>query len=206
MLQVFDVLHLDGCSTRALPYRERRALLEELALDGPGLAHPREHRRRAVGGVRRRVAELGLEGVVAKRLDSRYPPGRRSTAWIKHKLRRDERLAVTGVRRRPDGRTGGAVRRPPPRRRLVDPRRIDRARSPARADAGARAQTRRAARPAPWRRRLVSAGGVGGRVGPRAPRRRGPRRRAARGRAVDRSTRRSAARHVRTARARSASR
>ncbi len=32
-------------------------------------------------------------------------PGRRTPAWIKHKLRRDERLAVTGVRRRPDGRT-----------------------------------------------------------------------------------------------------
>jgi hypothetical protein len=35
MLQVFDVLHLDGQSTRPLPYAERRALLEELALDGP---------------------------------------------------------------------------------------------------------------------------------------------------------------------------
>lgn len=35
MLQVFDVLHLDGGSTRALPYRERRALLEGLELDAP---------------------------------------------------------------------------------------------------------------------------------------------------------------------------
>jgi ATP-dependent DNA ligase len=51
------------------------------------------------------VAQLDLEGVVAKRLDSRYTPGRRSSAWIKHKLRRDERLAVTGIRRSPDGTT-----------------------------------------------------------------------------------------------------
>ncbi|MFL5859601.1 MAG: hypothetical protein ACJ780_02310 [Solirubrobacteraceae bacterium] len=31
LLQVFDVIHLDGRSTRALPYRERRALLDEIA-------------------------------------------------------------------------------------------------------------------------------------------------------------------------------
>jgi ATP-dependent DNA ligase len=51
-----------------------------------------------------RVAELGLEGVVAKRLDSGYLAGRRSASWIKHKLRREERLAVAGIRRSPDGR------------------------------------------------------------------------------------------------------
>jgi ATP-dependent DNA ligase len=41
---------------------------------------------------------------VAKRRDSRYTPGRRSAAWIKHKLRRQERLAVTGIRRSREGR------------------------------------------------------------------------------------------------------
>ena len=48
-----------------------------------------------------RVAELGLEGAVAKRLDLRYLPGRRSTRWIKHKARREEQPAITGVRRSP---------------------------------------------------------------------------------------------------------
>jgi ATP-dependent DNA ligase len=52
-----------------------------------------------------RVAALGLEGVVAKRLDSTCRPGRRSVSWVKHKLRRQERLAVTGVRRSRNGRT-----------------------------------------------------------------------------------------------------
>jgi ATP-dependent DNA ligase len=46
MLHVFDLLHLDGRSTRALSYRERRALLVELALDGPCVAYASEHRRR----------------------------------------------------------------------------------------------------------------------------------------------------------------
>jgi ATP-dependent DNA ligase len=45
-----------------------------------------------------------MEGVVAKRLDSSYVPGRRSAALVKHKLRRDEHLAVIGARRSHDGR------------------------------------------------------------------------------------------------------
>jgi bifunctional non-homologous end joining protein LigD len=104
VLQVFDVLHLDGRSTRALPYRERRALLDELALDGRAWRTPASIVCERAEPFAARVAELGLEGVVAKRLDSRYSSGRRSPAWIKHKLRRDERLAVTGLRRRRDGR------------------------------------------------------------------------------------------------------
>ena len=105
VLQVFDVLHLDGRSTRALPYRERRALLDELALDGPAWRTPASLVVERSEAFVAEVDRLGLEGVVAKRLDSRYTPGRRTPAWIKHKLRRDERLVVTGVRRRPDGRT-----------------------------------------------------------------------------------------------------
>jgi ATP-dependent DNA ligase len=52
-----------------------------------------------------RVEELGLEGVVAKRLGSTYLPERRCTAWVKRKLRREERLVVTSVRRNRDGYT-----------------------------------------------------------------------------------------------------
>jgi ATP-dependent DNA ligase len=40
--------------------------------------------------------ERGLEGVVAKRLDSRYEEGRRSAAWLKHRHRRRERFVITG--------------------------------------------------------------------------------------------------------------
>jgi bifunctional non-homologous end joining protein LigD len=102
-LQVFDVLHLDGRSMRALPYRERRALLDQLALDGPAWRTPATVATDRTEDFIARVAEFGLEGVVAKRLDSSYRAGRRTTAWVKHKLRRGERLAVRGVRRRRDG-------------------------------------------------------------------------------------------------------
>ncbi|MBV8220372.1 MAG: hypothetical protein JO325_18045 [Solirubrobacterales bacterium] len=103
VLQVFDVLHLDGRSTRPLPYAERRALLEELELDGPAWRTPTSVVVARTEDFVSQVGELGLEGVVAKRLSSTYIPGRRCTAWVKHKLRRDERLAVTGIRRNREG-------------------------------------------------------------------------------------------------------
>ncbi len=107
MLQVFDVLHLDGSSTRRLPYDERRALLEELALDGPAWRTPASVATHRAEAFIAHVAEFGLEGIVAKRRDSRYLPGRRTAAWIKHKLRRKEQLAVTGIRRTREGHVEG---------------------------------------------------------------------------------------------------
>lgn len=103
MLQAFDLLHLDGNSTRVLPYAERRSLLEELALDGPAWRTPASVVIERNEDFVARVEDLGLEGVVAKRLSSTYLPGRRCTAWVKRTLRREERLAVTGVRRNRDG-------------------------------------------------------------------------------------------------------
>jgi len=99
ILQIFDVLHLNGSSTRALPYAERRELLEELALDGPAWRTPTSLVVDSAEEFVSRVVDLGLEGVVAKRLSSTYIPGRRCTAWVKHKLRRHEQLALTGIRR-----------------------------------------------------------------------------------------------------------
>lgn len=104
VLQVFDVLHLDGQSTRPLPYAQRRELLEELSLDGPAWRTPASLVVEPTEKFVARAEELGLEGVVAKRLSSTYIPGRRCRAWVKQKLRREERLAVTGVRRERNGR------------------------------------------------------------------------------------------------------
>jgi len=67
--------------------------LEELALDGPAWRTPASVVVERTDDFVARVEELGLEGVVAKRLGSTYIPGRRCTAWVKFKLRREERLA-----------------------------------------------------------------------------------------------------------------
>src|SRR5437660_5711958 len=82
ILQVFDLLHLDGQSTRPVPYAERRALLEELALDGLAWRTPASVVVERSKDFVARVAQLGLQGVVAKRLSSTCLPGRGCTSWV----------------------------------------------------------------------------------------------------------------------------
>jgi bifunctional non-homologous end joining protein LigD len=92
---IFDLLWFDGHSTLALPYRDRRALLDRLHLDGPSWQTPLA---RETGGreLLAATAEVGLEGVVAKRWDSAYEPDRRSRAWIKVKNQSRQELVVGG--------------------------------------------------------------------------------------------------------------
>ncbi|MGI8413658.1 MAG: DNA ligase D [Solirubrobacteraceae bacterium] len=92
---IFDLLHLDGHALTGLPYRERRERLESLRLEGPAWRVPAVH---AGDGARLLAATRaqGLEGIVAKRLDSRYETGRRTGAWIKVKHTRRQELVIGG--------------------------------------------------------------------------------------------------------------
>jgi bifunctional non-homologous end joining protein LigD len=81
----FDVLALDGRRTTATPYRKRRRLLEGLALSGPAWCTSRCWTQVAVGALLIACEGLDIEGVVAKRLDSPYRPGRQSRDWVKVK-------------------------------------------------------------------------------------------------------------------------
>ncbi len=80
----FDLLWLDGHLTTGLPYRDRRRLLADLELDGPCWRTPTHHEGDGAA-LLAATREQGLEGIVAKRLESPYEPGRRSGAWIKVK-------------------------------------------------------------------------------------------------------------------------
>ena len=80
----FDLLYLDGRDTTGLPYTERRALLDELALAGPAWQAP-PYFAGDGAAVLAASKEQGFEGVVAKRLRSTYLPGRRSDDWRKVK-------------------------------------------------------------------------------------------------------------------------
>lgn len=92
---VFDVLWLAGHSTCALPYRERRTLLERLELAGPSWQTP-PTTHGSGDAVLETSRSLGLEGVVAKRLDSPYRPGTRSDSWRKVKSTLGQELVVGG--------------------------------------------------------------------------------------------------------------
>ena len=92
---IFDLLYLEGRSTMSLPYEERRARLEALDLGGSAWQVPAYHRS---GGraLLDATLEMGLEGVVAKRLDCPYEPGRRSPAWVKVKNLQRETFWIGG--------------------------------------------------------------------------------------------------------------
>jgi bifunctional non-homologous end joining protein LigD len=92
---IFDLLYLNGHSTMPLPYEQRRSLLEQLELEGP---HWRTPAYRAGDGavMLDASAEQGLEGIVAKRLDSDYRPGARGGAWIKVKNHLEQEFVVGG--------------------------------------------------------------------------------------------------------------
>ena len=101
----FDILHLDGRSLLRAKYSDRRRLLEALAGggglivpdllpgDGPdAMEHAREHR---------------WEGVIAKKRDSTYQPGRRSSSWIKDKIWNTQEVVIGGWRHGEGGRSSG---------------------------------------------------------------------------------------------------
>ena len=92
---IFDVLYLDGHSLMDLPYTERRERLEQLELGGPAWRVPSVHRD-AGKRLLEATASQGLEGVVAKRLDSHYEPGRRTGAWLKIKHVHRQELVIGG--------------------------------------------------------------------------------------------------------------
>jgi bifunctional non-homologous end joining protein LigD len=80
----FDVLALDSEPLIAKPYYERRARLEELDVNGSSWCTAPQlfgH----VADVLAACREHDVEGIVAKRVDSPYRPGERSSDWLKLK-------------------------------------------------------------------------------------------------------------------------
>ncbi|MDW4903378.1 non-homologous end-joining DNA ligase [Streptomyces californicus] len=94
-LMLFDVVHLDRQLLTGLPYAERRSLLEGLGLAGPAWSTPA-----AITGHGTQAWEMvrgaGLEGLIAKRLTSRYEPGARSKNWVKVKVHRLADVVIGG--------------------------------------------------------------------------------------------------------------
>jgi bifunctional non-homologous end joining protein LigD len=104
---VFDVLYLDGRMLLETPYVDRRRVLESLDLAGPSWQTTPmfEGGGEAVLATSR---EQGLEGIIAKRLDSRYVPGRRSESWLKVKNVRMQEVVIGGWKPG-EGRRKGAI-------------------------------------------------------------------------------------------------
>lgn len=96
---VFDLLRVDDESLLGTPYVERRDRLAQLGLTSHRHVSVSPFFADADGSdVLAAAREQGLEGVVAKRLDSTYEPGRRSRAWVKVPLVSRQEVVVGGWR------------------------------------------------------------------------------------------------------------
>src|SRR5439155_6435516 len=82
-------------SILGLPYAERRRRLEALHLTGPSWQTP-PYVEGDGETLRETSRKQDLEGIIAKRLDSKYEPGRRSAAWLKIKNHRRQELVIAG--------------------------------------------------------------------------------------------------------------
>jgi bifunctional non-homologous end joining protein LigD len=92
---IFDLLYLDGQDLMCEPYGRRRELLEGLGLSGESWQTPGH----SVGHAKELLAaskEQGLEGVMLKRLDSVYAPGKRTGAWLKVKNVSRQEMVIGG--------------------------------------------------------------------------------------------------------------
>ena len=92
---IFDLLWSDGADFTHKPILERRALLQTVLKPIPGIqigTYVEEHGK-ALFQV---TKEKGMEGIVAKRKDSVYHPGRRTSDWLKIKARLQQEFVVGG--------------------------------------------------------------------------------------------------------------
>ncbi len=95
----FDLLAFQGRDLRKLPLLDRRCLLEAYALKG--MRDPVRISAVFNTSANKLVAaakNAGLEGVIAKRADSRYESGERSGAWVKYKTNKGQELVIGGYK------------------------------------------------------------------------------------------------------------
>ena len=97
---VFDLLRLGTRDLLTEPYARRRELLAGLPVDSPRVTVPRHFTAADIDPeeLLAVVREQGLEGLVAKRLESRYHPGQRSRDWTKRPLIKTQEVLVGGWR------------------------------------------------------------------------------------------------------------
>jgi bifunctional non-homologous end joining protein LigD len=93
---VFDLLRLEGENLQRCPLIERKERLEKALAQGSRLIRYSASLEGDVVELLTHAQKLGLEGLIGKRPDSIYEPGRRSQSWIKLKLVQEQEMVVGG--------------------------------------------------------------------------------------------------------------
>jgi DNA ligase D-like protein (predicted ligase) len=95
----FDLLVYEGKDLRKLPLSDRRIVLEKYAL--PGMRDPMRVSSIFNVSAKQLIAaakKSGLEGIIAKGVDSSYESGERSGAWLKYKTNKGQELVIGGYK------------------------------------------------------------------------------------------------------------
>jgi len=93
---VFDLLQLDGDDLKRKPLIERKAKLQEILENRSTLVRFSDSLGENAKQLLKQAEKLGLEGLIGKRKSSAYESGKRSGAWIKLKLHREQEFVIGG--------------------------------------------------------------------------------------------------------------
>jgi bifunctional non-homologous end joining protein LigD len=93
--EAFDLLYLDGRSLLDVPLEDRKRLLKSVLKPGNQIRYASHVENDGLDFLEA-AERLGVEGIVAKHRRSRYEPGRRTTTWLKIKIRPEQELVVGG--------------------------------------------------------------------------------------------------------------
>jgi DNA ligase D-like protein (predicted ligase) len=100
---IFDLLCWKDRDLTRVPMVERRALLKSLVVNRDKRIRIADYFEAAPKDLLSAVREQGLEGVIGKRKDSHYQPGKRSGAWIKYRVNRGQEFVIGGYFPGPHG-------------------------------------------------------------------------------------------------------
>src|SRR6266566_3139745 len=90
---VFDLLCYQNRDTTRLSLVERRELLRSLKFQSPRIQFL-DFLETSAANMVAAAKQQGLEGVIAKRKDSLYQPGRRTGAWVKYRINRGQEFVI----------------------------------------------------------------------------------------------------------------
>lgn len=93
--QVFDILFLNGHSTQELAYLQRKELLKDALIEND-LIRYHDHVLHTGKEFFTLVEDMGLEGMIAKKTDSTYHSGSRSSEWLKIKTQQTDEVIICG--------------------------------------------------------------------------------------------------------------
>lgn len=93
---VFDIIQLDGKDLTSVPLLRRKAMAQALLANAPETLRFSASIQAQSERVLREMQARGLEGLIAKKRESKYEIGRRSGAWVKFKWTSEQEFVIGG--------------------------------------------------------------------------------------------------------------